>query len=198
MALMPVSEALDRILKNVKPLKIEKVVLEKACGRVLAVTLKAKRMQPPFAASAMDGYALRHADIVTVPVNLKLIGTSAAGHRFRGRIKPGTAVRILTGAALPEGADTIVIQENTLLKGDALSVLETAVLGKNIRRAGLDFAQGDVLVPLRTKLSPRDIGLLAAGNHALVSVFQKPRVVIFTNFFIEQPCPFGHGATVWS
>jgi molybdopterin molybdotransferase len=180
MALMHVADALERILKNVRPLKMEKILLEEACSRVLALTSKARRTQPPFVASAMDGYAVRHGDITAAPVTLKLIGTSAAGHGFGGVVKPGTAVRILTGAPLPKGADTVVIQENTKVSNFNLNVLETATMGKNIRRAGLDFAKGDILVERGAKLSPRDIGVLAAGNHALVAVFQKPRVVIFT------------------
>lgn len=180
MALLPVADALARILDGVKPLAAEKVVLAEANGRVLAATVKAKRAQPPFAASAMDGYAVRHADVVAPPVSLKLIGTSAAGHGFRGRVKAGTAVRILTGAPLPLGADTVIIQENTERDGAHLRVLETAALGRNIRRAGLDFKVGDVLVTAGQMLSPRDIGLLAAGNASVVAVRRKPRIVLFT------------------
>ncbi len=180
MALLPVSEALTRILSGVKPLGAEKVSLAEVCGRVLASTVKAKRAQPPFAASAMDGYALRHADVATVPARLNLVGISAAGHGFRGRVKVGTAVRILTGAPVPAGADTVVIQENTVRDGDQLLVNETAAPGKNIRRAGLDFKVGDVLVSVGQTLTPRDIGLLAAGNAAAVAVRRKPKIVLFT------------------
>jgi molybdopterin molybdotransferase len=180
MALLPVSEALTRILDGVKPLATEKVPLALARGCVLATTVKAKRAQPPFAVSAMDGYAVRHADVASSPVHLKLVGTSAAGHGYRGRVTVGTAVRILTGAPLPAGADTVIIQENTERAGDQLRVLESAAPGKNIRRAGLDFIVGDVLVTAGQTLAPRDIGLLAAGNAAWVVVRRKPKIVLFT------------------
>lgn len=180
MALLPVSEALTKILHGVKPLAAEKVNLSEACGRILVTQVVAKRAQPPFPASAMDGYAVRHLDVVNVPATLRVIGTSAAGHGFRGVVKAGTAVRILTGAPLPVGADTVVIQENTKRSEDQLHVQESTALGKNIRRAGLDFAVGDVLVKAGQKLSSRDIGLLAAGNAAQVLVRRKPRIVLFT------------------
>jgi molybdopterin molybdotransferase len=180
MALLPVSEALSRILDGVKQLSSESVDLAKSCGRVLAVDVKAKRNQPPFPASAMDGYAVRHADLANLPATLKLIGTSAAGHGFKGTVVAGSAVRILTGAPVPKGADTVVIQENTERNGTVLKVLETTALGKNIRRAGMDFAKGDLLVSKATKLSPRDIGLLAAGNTPIVRVYRRPHVVLFT------------------
>ena len=180
MLLMPVAHARIRILDGVKPLAAETIALEKACGRVLALVIKAKRDQPPFAGSAMDGYALQHADLTTLPATLTIVGTSAAGHSFKGVVKQGQAVRILTGAPLPKGADTIVIQENTEREGSALQVIEPTPKGKNIRRAGLDFAKGDTLVEAGSKLSPRDVGLLAAGNAPSVKVYRRPRVVLFT------------------
>jgi molybdopterin molybdotransferase len=180
MALLPVEDALYRILEGVKPLASEFVALHQARGRVLAKAVLAKRNQPPFAASAMDGYAVRHADVSTLPVSLELIGTSAAGHGFKGVLREGAAVRILTGAPVPRGADTVVIQENVERFANGIKVVAETPLGKNIRRAGLDFARGDALVDVGTKLSPRDIGLLAAGNAAVVSVRRKPRVVLFT------------------
>ena len=180
MALMPVADARTRILDGVKPLSAETLALEKACGRVLAQDIKAKRDQPPFAGSAMDGYAVQHADLTTLPSTLTIVGTSAAGHSFKGVVKQGQAVRILTGAPLPKGADTIVIQENTEVEGSSLQVIEPTPKGKNIRRAALDFAKGDMLVEAGTKLSPRDVGLLAAGNAPSVKVYRRPRVVLFT------------------
>jgi molybdopterin molybdotransferase len=180
MALLDVDVALERILTGVKPLATELVDLDQACGRVLVVDVVAKRNQPPFNSSAMDGYAARQDDIRDVPAALRLVGTSAAGHAFKGRMKPGTIIRILTGAPVPADADTVVIQENTRVEGDIVNVLEATPLGKNIRAAGLDFARGQMLVPARTHLVPRDIGVLAAGNVARVKVFRKPRVVLFT------------------
>jgi molybdopterin molybdotransferase len=177
MALMPVNEALDRILATAKLLPAELVSLAQCMGRVLAVDVKAKRDQPPFLSSAMDGYALRFED-QNQP--LKLVGISAAGRAFKGTIKAFEAVRILTGAPLPKGADTIVIQENVTVKDGYLHVQEHAAQGKNIRARGLDFKSGDVLLPAGTTLNARDIGLAAAGNAADLKVRKRPRIVLFT------------------
>lgn len=179
MSLLPVDEARVRILKGVKPLAAEAVKLEHALGRVLAKGIAAKRDQPPFAASAMDGYAVRATDVVNVPVTLTLVGTSAAGRAYAGAVKPGTAVRILTGAPLPKGADAIVIQENANREGKHVAVLQSSPAGKHIRRRGLDFSAGDELIPANRRLGPRDIGLLAAGNAEKVPVRRKPRLVLF-------------------
>ncbi|MFO1034187.1 MAG: gephyrin-like molybdotransferase Glp [Hyphomicrobiales bacterium] len=180
MALLPVADALARILDGVKPLSAETIALEHATGRVLARPVIAKRDQPPFPASAMDGYALRQSDIATLPATLKLVGTSAAGKGYRGSLKPGTAVRILTGAPFPAGADTVVIQENTSREGDVLTVHSPTALGKNIRRAGLDFARGDRLLEVGHLLRPRDLGLAAAANAAKLWVHRQPHVCLFT------------------
>ncbi len=180
MALLPVDEALTRILNGIKPVGVETILLDQALGRVLAKTVIAKRDQPPFPASAMDGYAVRFDDIITLPATLKRVGTSAAGHAFKGKVKPGTAVRILTGAPVPKDTDTVVIQENTITDGTVLTVVQETQRGKNIRRAGLDFAKGDMLVPAGTKLSARDIGLLAAGNAVTIKVYRRPKLVLFT------------------
>jgi molybdopterin molybdotransferase len=180
MALLAVEDALARILVGAKSLAAETVRLDQACGRVLARSVLAKRNQPPFSASAMDGYAVRHADLGNLPATLKLIGVSAAGHAFSGQVKTETTVRILTGAPLPTGADTVVIQENTTRDGTAVNILNETALGKNIRRPGLDFAKGDLLVPANKILSPRDLGLLAAGNNPVVKVYRKPKLVLFT------------------
>ncbi len=180
MALLPVDEALQRILSGVKPLAAETVKLSDANRRVLARAVQAKRAQPPFDASAMDGYALRHDDVTTLPATLSIIGTSAAGHAFKGTVKTGTAVRILTGAPVPQGADTVVIQENTNRTEQQLTVLEHTAFGKNIRPIGLDFARGAGLVNVGALLTPRDIGLMAAANTAHVKVYRRPKVVLFT------------------
>ncbi len=180
MALLPVEDALNRILDGVKPLAEETIKLNHGLGRVLAQSIKAKRDQPPFAASAMDGYAVRFADVEVLPATLKLAGTSAAGHAYKGTLKPGQAIRILTGAPLPKGADTIVMQENTSQLAGQIQVINPTPHAKNIRKRGLDFAKGDLLVPNDTKLSPRDIGLLAAGNNPTVLVYRKPKIVLFT------------------
>ncbi len=177
MALMPVDEALSRILSTAKLSATELIPLDQSLGRILAQDIKAKRNQPPFASSAMDGYALRHKD---VHQPLRLNGVSAAGHAYKGTLKAQQAVRILTGAPLPKGADTIVIQENTKLDGAILHITEPVDFGRNIRPIGLDFKSGDILVPAGTKMNARDIGLAAAGNAAMIRVWKKPRVVLFT------------------
>jgi molybdopterin molybdotransferase len=179
-ALLPVDDALSRILKGVKPLAAESVRLLQAHGRVLAKPVRATRDQPPFDASAMDGYALRQQDIATLPVTLLLAGTSAAGHAFRGSVRKGEAIRILTGAPVPKGADTIVIQENTRVSEGAVAISEPTMPGKNIRKRGLDFAKGDTLLEHSITINARDIGLAAAGNAPLISVRKKPHVVLFT------------------
>ena len=177
MALMPVDEALSRVLAAGKTLGAELVKLEQVIGRVLAKDLKSKRDQPPFQSSAMDGYAVRHQDLNDP---LMLIGVSAAGHAFKGVVKKGQAVRTLTGAPLPRGADTIVIQENVSVDGKRIAVLEVPVIGRNIRPQALDFKKNDVLIAAGTRISARDVGLMAAANAALVSVRKRPRVVLFT------------------
>jgi len=180
MALLPIDEARNRILNTARPLSVETIPLESALGRVTAQTIAAKRDQPPFNASAMDGYAVRHADMVRLPARLSVIGTSAAGHAFKGKLNSGQAVRIFTGAPVPQGADTVVIQENATADGDHVTIDEPTALGRNIRMRGLDFAKGDVLVPAGTKLNARDIGLAASGNTHMIRVRRKPLVAILT------------------
>lgn len=180
MALLPVSDALARILDGVKPLPAESISMGDALGRVLAAPVVAKRDQPPFPASAMDGYAVRHADVTALPATLHIAGVSAAGHGYRKAIRPGQAIRILTGAPVPSGADTVVIQENTRREGDTLTILHPTAQGKNIRRPGLDFTAGNMLLEAGQKLRPRDIGLAAAGNAATLRVRRRPRVFLFT------------------
>ncbi|KAB2861127.1 MAG: molybdopterin molybdenumtransferase MoeA, partial [Bauldia sp.] len=129
--LLPVDEALARVLDGVGPLPAETVDMREAAGRVLAADIVARRAQPPFNTTAMDGYAVRAADIATVPVQLSVIGESAAGKRFAGVVGAGEAVRIFTGAPLPDGADTILIQENAIDCGDRLiEAQESAAPGK--------------------------------------------------------------------
>jgi molybdopterin molybdotransferase len=179
MALLPVEEARDRILKGVKPLTAEPVALDKALGRVLAKPVKALRDQPPFEGSAMDGYAVIAADVVETPVALKLIGTSAAGRGFRGKVLPGQCVRIFTGAPMPKGADAVVIQENVEARGNSLiSVLQPVKPQQNVRGAGLDFRRGEPLLPAGQRINARDIGLAAAANAAELMVRRRPVVAI--------------------
>jgi len=145
MALLSVAEALARVMHGLTPLDTETVALGEAHGRVLAEDVAAKLTQPPFDASAMDGYAVRAEDIARLPATLQLIGESAAGAGFKGDVASGQAVRIFTGAPVPPGADTIVIQENAEAADGAITVRE-AEPGRHIRPRGQDFKQGEVLL----------------------------------------------------
>ena len=175
MALLPVEEARARILANVKPLPSENIPLAEALGRVLAKPLTAKRDQPPFDASAMDGYAVRSEDNAT---ELTVTGTSAAGHAFKGKLKSGEAIRIFTGAPVPASADAVVIQENTTAKGKIVTILQAARASQNIRPRGLDFRKGETLLPASTRLNARDVGLAAAMNCDILSVRKRPVVAV--------------------
>jgi len=177
--LLPVAEAQQRIIEAVAPLPAEQISLADGLGRVLAADVASRRDQPPMAVSAMDGYAVRAADVATLPVTLKVIGYAPAGHAFDGILGPGEAVRIFTGAPVPEGADAIVIQENTEQANETVRVVDgKAPAGRFIRPAGLDFATGDVLLPRGKVLTARDVGLSAAMNVPWLSVYRKPRISI--------------------
>jgi len=179
MALLPVDQARSRILKGVKPLAPEAVPLKEALGRVLARPVRAVRDQPPFDASAMDGYAVIASDLASVPVSLKQIGTSAAGHAFRGKVRSGETVRIFTGAPMPPGADAVLIQENTAAQSEPyISALTSVAAGQNVRLKGLDFLRGDELLEAGIRLNARDIGLAAAANHPQLRVRRKPIVAL--------------------
>jgi molybdopterin molybdotransferase len=176
--LISVEEALSRLLTGVEPLGTQTLPLAKANGRVLARDLSAHRDQPPFPASAMDGYAVRAEDIADPPAVLKVVGEAPAGHAFGGRVGPGEAVRIFTGAPVPEGANTILIQENASREGERVTALEPVQPGRFIRAAGLDFAKGEVLLSRGRRLGYRDLALAAAMNHGSVSVHRKPKVAV--------------------
>ncbi len=178
MALMPVAEALARVLADAEPLAAEAVPLAQAHGRVLAADVEALRTQPPADVSAMDGYAVRAVDVAKAPVKLKLVGEVAAGHPFRGTVGAGEAARIFTGGVLPPGTDTIVIQENTVSEGDAVVVTVASGKGKHVRLEGLDFKRGAVLLSKGRRLSDRDLALAAAMNHPTVPVHRCPKVAL--------------------
>jgi molybdopterin molybdotransferase len=179
MSLLPVDEALARILSGAAPVGSETVSVERAAGRVLAADLAAARTQPPFPSSAMDGYAVRGAAVLDVGRRLRVIGASVAGRAFGGSVGPGEAVRIFTGAPVPEGADTVLIQEDARVVGDGvIEVAEAGTPGRHVRAAGLDFSQGDVLVRRGTLLDFRHVSLAAAMNHATLKVRRRPRVAI--------------------
>lgn len=177
MALMPVEEALERLLASVRPMSATEIVpLREAIGRVLAGPILARRTTPAADVSAMDGYALRSADAATVPAELTLIGESAAGNPFAGEVTPGAAVRIFTGAVMPVGADAVIIQEDTRREGQKVVCTEAAVQGRHIRRAGGDFNIGEQLLPAGHKLRARDLSLIASADIAEVGVLRRPRV----------------------
>ena len=178
MALLPVGDALARVLDGVEPLPAERVALAEAEGRVLADDLAALRTQPPEDVSAMDGYAVRAQDVASAPARLKLIGEVPAGRPFAGQINAGEAARIFTGGVLPAGSDTVVIQENTTREADFVIVMTPAKRGRNVRIAGLDFRNGDVRLKKGRRLTGRDVSLGAAMNHATVPVYRRPKVAI--------------------
>jgi molybdopterin molybdotransferase len=168
-----------RIVAGIAPLASETVALGEADGRTLAADLAATRTQPPFDASAMDGYAVRSADVAVVPARLRVIGIAAAGAGFTGRVGPGEAVRIFTGAPMPDGADAVLIQEDAELQADGSIVANESVKsGRSVRRAGLDFAAGDVLLRAGQRLGMREVSLAAAMGHGAVPVTIRPRVAI--------------------
>ncbi|MGE3148124.1 MAG: gephyrin-like molybdotransferase Glp [Pseudorhodoplanes sp.] len=179
MALLPVADALSKVLDGVSPLPSEIVDLPKAYGRVLTADLKALRTQPPAAMSAMDGYAVRGEDVATANTALRIVGEIAAGNTFTGTIGKSEAVRIFTGGVLPAGADTVVIQEDTERQGDRVTVKIAALAGRHVRRAGLDFSEGDALLSRGHRLSGRDLSLAAAMNHSMLPVHRRPRVAVF-------------------
>lgn len=179
MSLLPVDVALRRVLASVdQAVESERLALPTCFGRTLAQDLPALRDQPPFPASSMDGYAVRHADVVGVPARLSVIGSSAAGHGFAGNVGPGEAVRIFTGAPLPGGADTVVIQENTQASGGSVTVDEPSRPGQFVRPAGLDFTAGQVLLRGGDRLDARRLALAAAMGHGELPVRRRPRVAI--------------------
>lgn len=178
MALMPVSDALAAVLDGAQPLGEEIVALESAFHRTLARDTAARRTQPPLAMSAMDGYAVRATDAGDLSVRLKVIGEVAAGRPFEGVVGPGEAARIFTGGVIPDGADAVIIQEDTLPGGDTIGITETAVKGRHIRPAGVDFREGDVLLARGKRLSDRDLALAAAMNYPELPVHRRPRVAV--------------------
>ena len=173
--MLSVDEALARILGSLRPVGAETVPLPEGWGRILAAPVAARLTQPPADVSAMDGYAVRAAD-ATLGAVLRVIGAAPAGHPFAGGVAAGQAVRIFTGAPVPTGADGILLQEDATAGDGQVKVGEAVTPGRWIRRAGLDFTTGETLLPAGRKLTARDIGLAAAGNHAWLSVHRAPRV----------------------
>ncbi|MCI4663059.1 MAG: molybdopterin molybdotransferase MoeA [Neomegalonema sp.] len=182
--MISVEDARARILALAAPLGTETVSLLDACGRVLAEPVIAQRTQPPFAASAMDGYAVRAQDCQS-GAQLAVIGEVAAGTRSNRKLGPGEAMRIFTGAPLPAGADAVLIQEDAQRIEDSASAgapritaTTSVAVGENIRRPGIDFETGETGLEAPKRLTPRDIALAAAMGHAWLSVYRAPRVAL--------------------
>lgn len=176
MKLLSVDEARARMLAEVGALPAEAVAIQHSIGRVLAEDVTAVRDQPPFAASAMDGWAVRSAD---TPGDLRIVGESAAGHGYDGVVQPGEAVRIFTGAALPAGCDAMVIQEDARREGETVTV-PAVEAGRHIRPGGGDFRAGTALLPRGTRIDPWRLSLAAAAGRAELSVTRRPRVALFS------------------
>jgi molybdopterin molybdotransferase len=192
LSLISVEEALARVLDGVATLRSEEVAIGEAHGRVLAAPLASRRTQPPFDVSSMDGYAIRGADLAGTGTQLKQVGESAAGRPFNGKIKPGETVRIFTGAVMPDGADTVVPQEDAKAERDAVT-LPAAKAGAYVRKRGLDFAEGKTMLEAGRRLTARDVGLAAAMDYARVSVARRPRVAIIATG--DELVPPGAGAS---
>ena len=175
--MISVDEAVARIARSFAPLDTQIVPLADASGRVLAADAVARMDQPPAPMSAMDGYAVRVSD-ASVGAELTVIGEAPAGRPFPGCVGAGEAVRIFTGGVVPEGADSVVIQEDTQSTGTRVVIKESPRPNENVRPRALDFRTGEILLPQGHRLSARDIALLAAGDLAKISVTRKPRVAL--------------------
>lgn len=178
--MITVDEARAHIARAISPLDAEECALDHAAGRTLAETVLAQIAQSPFDASAMDGYAVRIEDCA-LGAPLRVIGESAAGKRFDGRLKPGTAVRIFTGAPVPPGADHILIQEAAERIGDRVTVRAAQPRALHIREAGRDFKAGAALAAAGERLEAARVALIAAGNIERVSVRRAPKIALIAN-----------------
>lgn len=175
--MISLDEALERILTFADPLDIEVVDLHSAANRVVAAPVVARHSQPPFDASAMDGYAVRGEE-VRAGTTLEMIGTSKAGEGFDGEIGPGECTRIFTGAPMPAGADTVVMQEKTAPRKTKIMIVEDIVPGQSVRKKGNDFNEGEAVLNVGDSLNPAAIALAAAANHAALDVYRKPNVTL--------------------
>lgn len=178
--LLPVDEALKRVLIASRSSAIIQNPLEEADGMVLAEDMIAKRNQPPFTASAMDGYAVRHSDL-SFDTPLTIVGEAAAGHRYEGVLGVREAVRIFTGAPLPHGADIILIQEDAKRDGDMITLSEMPSINDYVRPAGFDFEEGATLLKAGTLLDFRSLSLAASMNEPILPVYKRPIVGILSN-----------------
>jgi len=176
--MISVAEAQARILAELPVMPVETVGLAQAHGRILAEDVTARVTQPPVAVSAMDGYAVRAADVAAAPVSLRCIGSAPAGRAFDGQVAAGETVRIFTGGPMPAGSDAVVIQEDTEADGERIRMLVSVPHGHYVRPAGLDFEAGRVGLHAGRPLSARDVGLAAAMNVPWLNVRRRPRVAL--------------------
>lgn len=181
---IPVAEARDVVLSTVRALGAEKVPISEGLGRVLAEAVSSPWHLPPCDNTAMDGFAVRSADVASAsraqPVRLKVLESLPAGYVATQSVTPGTAIRIMTGAPIPDGADAIVRREDTEADGDSVSVLAAAGLGEHIRRAGEDVREGQEVLRAGTVLTAGAIGMLASLGRAFIRVTQRPRVAVIS------------------
>ncbi|RDE07971.1 molybdopterin molybdotransferase MoeA [Pelagibacterium lacus] len=187
--MISVDEALERILSAIRPLGSETVALPDSLGRIAAADVRARLFNPAFDVSAMDGYAVRAAD-VHPGATLQMIGTSQAGARFDGAVGPGQCVRIFTGAPVPPGADAVVMQEETRAEGAAITFEADVLSGRSIRYRGEDFAEGDVLAAAGAAITPNRLALIAAGNVSELAVARRPSIGILATG--DELVPLGH------
>ncbi|WP_262691606.1 molybdopterin molybdotransferase MoeA [Kordiimonas aestuarii] len=176
--MISVEKAFERIVADAKPLTTERLPVAQTSGRVLAAPLAARRSQPGCDLSAMDGYAIRSAELTGDMAELAVAGESAAGAPFPGALTSGQAVRIFTGAAVPEGADQVIIQENVERRDDRIFTREAAQSGKNIRFMGIDFLDKQIVLDAGTFMTPKSIGLAASAGHSHLMVHRAPKVAI--------------------
>ncbi len=196
--MLSVREALDAILAEARPLGCERVGLLEGLGRVLAEEVKSLRDVPGYANSAMDGYAVRHSDLQPMPARLRVVGVSAAGTEEIPSVGRAEAAKIMTGAPVPPGADTVIRVEDTRADGGDVWIETAGSLGANIRLAGEDVRSGDVVLRPGRVLSPADLGLLASVGRTVLAVHRRPRVAILStgNELVEADQPVRAGQVV--
>jgi len=194
---IPLEDARREVLAACPPLPAVTVGLRDALGHVTAEDVHAAEDVPPFDNSAVDGYAVRAADVTSVPVDLRVDGTIAAGAAPTRPVGPGGAIRIMTGAPVPDGADAIVMVEDTKVVdgGDGVRISRPATSGDAVRHAGDDVHRGDLLFPTGTEIRPAVVGVLASVGHVAVSVIGRPRVGVLStgDELVEDGGPLGAG-----
>ncbi len=198
--MISVQQAFEIVVGGFSPLSSEIVNLEQAHGRVLSEDVSAKLFHPPVDVSSMDGYAVRAEDLLNLPVTLTQVGESAAGGPLSGYIGPGQTARIFTGAPVPDGANAIIIQENTEANGNQIKIVQGASKGEFIRPKGMDFSNGDVLLKASHLMTARDVATAAAMNCPWLRVHRKPKIAVLAtgNELVMPGEPIGPGQIISS